>query len=188
MSRAYPAATVEAWAVDEHRLGLLPVVRRVWAPQGRRPVAPARRRYRWLSVYGFVRPRTGQTWWCLLPTVSLEAMGLALAEFARDEGIGPGKRAVLALDNAGWHTSGRLAVPVGVHLAFLPPSSPELQPAERLWGPVDEPVANRTFASLDALADTLVDRCRALERQRPAIRSRCHYHWWPRERRPRNTK
>jgi hypothetical protein len=53
---------VEAWAVDEHRLGLLPVVRRVWAPRGRRPVAPVRRAYAWLYVYGFVRPRTGQTW------------------------------------------------------------------------------------------------------------------------------
>src|SRR5215210_6092303 len=85
---AHPGAAVEVWAEDEHRLGLLPVVRRVWAPRGRRPTAWVRRRYRWLYVYGFVRPSTGQSWWCLLPTVSAEAFGLALAEFARDEGIG----------------------------------------------------------------------------------------------------
>jgi transposase len=185
VSRAHPGAAVEAWAVDEHRLGLLPVVRRVWAPKGRRPLASVRRRYEWLYVYGFVRPRTGGTWWCLLPTVSVEAMNLALAAFARDEGIGPAKRAVLALDNAGWHTSGKLALPPGVHLAFLPPYSPELQPAERLWGPVDEPVANRTFATLAELADVLAERCRGLERRRAEIKSRCRYHWWPRERRPR---
>lgn len=173
------------WAQDEHRLGRLPVVRRVWAPKGRRPLAPVRRVYEWLYVYGFVRPRTGQTWWCLLPTVSVEAMNLALAAFARDEGIGPAKRAVLVLDNAGWHTGKELARPEGVHLAFLPPYSPELQPAERLWGLVDEPVANRTFASLAELEDTLAVRCRDLERQRAAIKSRCRYHWWPRERRPR---
>lgn len=173
------------WAEDEHRLGLLPVVRRVWAPRGRRPVAAARRAYEWLYAYGFVRPATGQTWWCLLPTVSVEAMNLALAAFARDEGIGPARRAVLAVDNAGWHTSTKLAPPEGVHLAFLPAYSPELQPAERLWGLVDEPVANRAFASLDELADALAERCRELERQRPAIKSRCRYHWWPRERRPR---
>ncbi len=188
VAAAHPGAAVTAWAQDEHRLGLLPVIRRVWAPKGERPVAPVRRAYEWLYVYGFVRPRTGQTWWCLLPTVSVEAMNLALAAFARAEGIGPKRRAVLALDNAGWHTSGRLALPAGVHLAFLPPYSPELQPAERLWGLVDEPVANRAFANLGDLGDALAARCLALERQRAAVKARCRYHWWPRERRPSNQK
>jgi hypothetical protein len=164
------------------------VARRVWAPEGQRPAAPVWRRYEWLYVYGFVRPRTGRTWWGLLPEVSLEAMGLALAAFARDEGVGPAKRAVLALDNAGRHTGPKLDLPAGVHLAFLPAYSPELQPAERLWGPIDEPVASRAFATLDDLADALAARCRHLERQPRALKSRCRYHRWPRERRPRNTE
>ena len=37
---AHPHATITLWAEDEHRLGLLPLVRRIWAPQGQRP-APA---------------------------------------------------------------------------------------------------------------------------------------------------
>jgi transposase len=176
---------VTLWATDEHRLGLLPVVRRVWAPRGQRPTAWVRRRYRWLYVYGFVRPATGQTWWCLLPTVSAEAFGLALREFARDEGVGPAKRAVLVLDRAGWHAAKGLAPPEGIHLAFLPPASPELQPAERLWGLVDEPVANRAVADLAELEAALVERCRDLERQRARIKVRTRFHWWPRERRPR---
>ena len=184
MKRAHPAAAVEVWAADEHRLGLLPVVRRVWAPRGRRPTAWVRRRYAWLYVYGFVRPRTGQTWWCLLPTVGAEAFGLALAEFARDEGIGPDRRAVLALDRAGWHAATQLAVPEGVHLAFLPAASPELQPAERLWPLVDEPVANRAFADLDELEQVLAERCRTLRADRRRVKAHTRYHWWPRERRP----
>ena len=183
MRRAHPDAAVEAWAMDEPRLGLLPVVRRVWAPRGRRPVAPARRRYRWLYVYGFVRPATGQSWWCLLPTVGVAAFGLALAEFARDEGIGPAKRAVLALDRAGWHLGKGLAVPEGGHPAFLPPYSPELQPAERLWPLLDEPVANRAFADLDELEAILAERCRTLERNRAAVKAHARFRWWPRERR-----
>lgn len=174
---------MQVWAEDEHRLGLFPVVRRVWAPKGQRPVAPVRRRYQWLYAYGFVRPATGTTWWCLLPTVSAEAFSAALAAFAREEGIGPERRAVLVLDNAGWHRAKRLAVPAGVHLAFLPPYSPELQPAERLWGPLDEPVANRAFADLDELEAVLAERCRHLEGRQAEIKSRCRYHWWPTERR-----
>ncbi len=184
MKQAHPTATVTVWAMDEHRLGLLPVVRRVWAPRGRRPIAPVHRRYAWLYVSGFVRPRTGQTWWALLPTVSTEVFSLALAAFARDEGIGAQRRAVLVLDQAGWHTATQVVVPEGIHLAFLPPYSPELQPAERLWELVDAPVANRTFPDLDALEATLVQRCRQLEQQRHLIKTSTRYHWWPHERRP----
>jgi hypothetical protein len=183
VKREHPDAAVEAWAEDEHRLGLLPVVRRVWAPKGRRPTARVRRRYQWLHVYGFVRPATGQSWWCLLPTVSAEAFALALREFARDERIGPQRRAVLALDRAGWHAAADLPVPDGIHLAFLPAASPELQPAERLWPLLDEPAANRAFADLDELEGVLVGRCRALSADRATVKAHTRFHRWPRERR-----
>ena len=178
VAAAHPGAAVTLWAQDEHRLGLLPVVRRVWARRGQRPTAWVRRRYEWLYVYGFVRPRTGQTWWCLLPTVSTEAFALALAEFARGEGIGATKRAVLALDRAGWHASADLELPEGVHLAFLPPASPELQPAERLWPLTNEGVANKLFATLEALEQAVARRVVALTDE--AVRALTLFHWWPR--------
>lgn len=181
MRQAHPAATVTVWAQDEHRLGLLPVMRRVWAPRGQRPTAHVQRRYEWLSVYGFVRPSTGQSWWCLLPRVNTEAFGLALATFARDEGIDADHRAVLVLDGAGWHTTPTLTLPEGIDLVVLPSHSPELQPAERLWPLIDEPVANRAFADLDALEDVLVDRCRSLEADRSRLKAHTHFHWWPAE-------
>ena len=164
------------------------MARRVWAPKGSRPAAPVRRRYRWLYVYGFVRPATGQTWWGLLPTVRADAFALALAEFARDEGVDAAHRAVVVLDNAGWHTAKGVAIPEGIDLVFLPPYSPELQPAERLWGLVDEAVANRVVADPEALEERLAERCRALRTQRPRIKARTRYHWWPTERRPRKAK
>lgn len=140
------------------------------------------RRYEWLYVYGFVRPRTGESWWCLLPTVTAEAMSLALAAFAQDEGIDATHRVVLMLDGAGWHTSGELVVPEGLDLASMPAASPELQPAERLWSLVDEPVANRTFADLDELEGVLVERCRTLRADRVTIKAHTRYYWWPHER------
>ena len=167
------------WAEDEHRLGLLPVVRRVWAPKGQRPLAHVRRKYEWLYVYGFVRPSTGQSWWCLLPTVTVRAMNLALATFVRDEGIDATHRAVLVVDQAGWHTSADLVLPEGIDVVLLPAASPELQPAERLWTLVDEPIANRAFPTLDDLETVLVQRCCSLEADRERIKSHTHFHWWP---------
>lgn len=179
MRQTHPTAEISVWAEDEHRLGLLPVVRRVWAPRGQRPTAAVARHYEWLYVYGFVRPSTGQSWWCLLPTVTTEVFALALATFARDEGIDADHRAVLVLDQAGWHSSPRLAVPEGIHVVFLPAYSPELQPAECLWPLVDEPVANRAFTALDTLETVLVERCRTLEAEPQRLKAHTHFHWWP---------
>jgi len=178
---AHPEATITVWAEDEHRLGLLPVVRRVWAPKGQRPTPHVRRRYEWLYVYGFVRPHTGHSWWCLLPTVSTQAFALALSTFARDEGIDATHRAVVLLDQAGWHLAHDLAVPGGIDLVWLPSYSPELQPAEHLWPLIDEPIANQVFPNLDALETVLVDRCRTLEADRDRLHAHTHFHWWPPE-------
>jgi transposase len=162
----------------------LPILRRVWAPKGTRPTAWVRRRYQWLYVYGFVRPTTGQSWWCLLPTVSVTAMTVALAAFAADTGIDATHRAVLVLDGAGWHTSGQLVLPAGIDLVFLPPASPELQPAERLWPLIDEAIANRTVADLDVLEDRLATRCQQLAADRHTIQAHTRFHWWPLEPQP----
>jgi transposase len=181
VQQAHPDATLTLWAEDEHRVGLLPVVRRIWAPKGQRPIAQLRRRYEWLYVYGFVRPRTGASWWCLLPTVNTRAFALALATFARDEGLDATHRAVVLIDQAGWHVSPHLPVPDGIDLVWLPPYSPELQPAERLWSLVDEPVVNRVFTDLDALETALVDRCRTLEADPERLHAHTCFHWWPLE-------
>ncbi|MFT4041386.1 MAG: IS630 family transposase [Thermomicrobiales bacterium] len=175
----YPDRPVALWTEDEHRLGLLPTLRRVWAPCGQRPHARVCRRFQWVYVYGFVQPDTGQSWWCLLPTVSLAAMTVALAAFVRDEGIDAEHPVALVVDNAGWHRSPRLLLPPGLHLLFLPPYSPELQPAERLWPLVDEAVANQVFPDITALEDALVARCQVLEAQPARIRAHTCFHWWP---------
>jgi hypothetical protein len=47
---AHPDRPVEVWAEDEHRLGLKPIRRRVWAPIGARPIALGHHRYQWLHV------------------------------------------------------------------------------------------------------------------------------------------
>jgi transposase len=102
-----------------------------------------------------------------------------LAAFAQDEGIDATHRVVLVWDGAGGHTSRELVLPEGIDLVALPPYSPELQPAERLWPLVNEAVANRTFANLDTLEDVLAARCRTLRADQPTIRNLTCYHWWP---------
>lgn len=179
LRQAYPEAQIELWSQDEHRIGLKPILRRVWARKGSKVRAVVRPRYQWTYVYGFVQPESGKTSWLLLPTVNTQTFSLALAAFAAEQGVGPHKRILLVMDQAGWHKSGELVIPDGLHLLFLPSHSPELQPAERLWPLSNEPLANRVFSSLDELEQVQAERCRWLQAHPEIIRGRTSFHWWP---------
>ena len=112
--------------MDEHRIGLKPIVRGVWAPVGERPIALGHHRFEWLYVMGFVEPATGRTVWNIANAVCKELFELILADFAKSVGAGANKRIVLQLDNAGWHGPENLAIPDGIRLVFQPAHSPEL--------------------------------------------------------------
>jgi len=72
------------------------------------------------------------------------------------------------VDQAGWHTSKDIELPSAAFDIFYS-HSPELQPAERLWTMVDEPIANRTFETLDDLEEILFHRCQSLLQQQDLI-------------------
>ncbi len=144
------------WCEDEHRLGLKPIMRRVYVPEGENPLAHVNWRFQWLWLYAFVHPRSGESYYWILPYVNTKLFNQVLADFAHEFGLGAKKRILLAIDQAGWHITQKLKIPEGLHLIFLPSYSPELQPAERLWTLVDEPIANQSFETLDDLEDVLI--------------------------------
>jgi transposase len=173
------AIPVEVWAFDEHRLGLKPILRKIWAPRGCRPIAKGHHRFQWLYLYGFVRPVTGEVVWFIVEAVDTAVLSLILAAFARDVGAGADKHIILVLDRAGWHISAALAVPEGVELMFLPSYSPEIQPAERLWPLTNEPIVNEYFETLDDLNEVLGQRCCILADEPDLIKAHTLFHWWP---------
>lgn len=128
---------------------------------------------------GFVEPATGSTVWNVSNAICKEMFEAILADFAKSIGVGRTKRAVVQLDNAGWHGPENLAVPDGVRLVHQPSRSPELQPAEHLWEFVDEPLANRYFETIADLDRVVAERCLALTKQRDIIRASTLFHWWP---------
>ncbi|NJK37317.1 MAG: IS630 family transposase, partial [Oscillatoriales cyanobacterium SM2_3_0] len=72
----------------------------------------------------------------------------------------------------------QVQIPEGIHLLFLPPKSPELQPAERLWPLTNEAVANRSFGSLDELEEITAHRCRVLLKRTELIQGLTNFYWW----------
>jgi transposase len=103
-------------------------------------------------------------------------LNLVYQQFAEDVKL-MGKRILLLEDNAGWHRSKKVEVPEGITVEFLPHYSPELQPAERLWTLVDEPLVNEYFETIDDIEEILVQRCNVLMEMKEKIKDLTYYSW-----------
>src|SRR3954468_18088646 len=131
----------------------------------------------WSVSNGVSKPFSGETFWSVSNGVSKPFFAALLALFAREAGAGRERMIGLGLDSAGWHTAPNLVVPDGIRLAYWPPYSPELQPAEHLWPVLDEPLANQYFATLADLEHVVTERCRVLNHDQ--LKPGTNFHWWP---------
>jgi hypothetical protein len=165
--------------MDEHRVGLIPILRRVWAPRGRRPRAVVRPRYEWLYLVAFVHPESGRTSFWMVPQLTATVFASVLDAFVEEQGFDERKRLMLVLDGAGWHTGRAVCAQPGTALIQQPAYSPELQPTERLWPISNEPLANRTFTSIHELEEVVARRCREMTEMKEFLRGLTFYHWWP---------
>lgn len=143
---------IEIWFADEARIGQKNKITRRWAKRGTRPSAPSDQRTASTYIFGAICPKDGKGAALVLPRCNTEAMNLHLAEIATQ--ITPGAHAVLILDQAGWHLSGRLIVPANITIVPLPPKCPELNPVENLWQFMrDNWLSNRIFKSYEDVLD-----------------------------------
>ena len=168
---------VEIWSQDEARLGLQPILRRMWSPKGKRPIAKQTRKYQWIYAYSFVHPLTGKSFWLTLPTVNTALMNLALKEFSQYIDPKNEKIIILLMDGAGWHKSKELEIPQNIQIFPLPPYTPELQPVECGWPLLKEPVANRYFDNLDTFEQVIVKRCAWLNKNPETVKGAVGFSW-----------
>ena len=122
---------------------------RQWAKRGSRPRQPADQRYENAYLFGAICPARGKGAALALPFADTAAMQLHLDEISRH--VAMGAHAVLLLDRAGWHTTGKLNVPENITPILLPSRSPELNPVENVWQYLRANwLSNRVFETYDA--------------------------------------
>lgn len=152
----------------------------MWVLKGiRDAIARVKPGYEWVYVYGFCDPQGGGSFFLLMPKVNIEVMNLALDAFKKYLAEKAPKRILLVIDRAGWHTSEKLIWPEGIEPVYLPPKSPELQPAERLWRVIDEVIANHPQAAMALVEALLAGRCCWLMENPEVVRSCTNFGWWP---------
>jgi len=149
-AEARAARPVRVWVLDEHRYGLLPVIRRMWGLKGVRILAPYATRYQWGYLHEAIEvDGANQVELLFTPCIDQEVHTLFLQQIGAAD---PTALHVVIQDQAGFHLPvDDPRVPANVRLLPLPPYSPELNPVERFGDLVKDAVSNRLFPSLTAL-------------------------------------
>jgi transposase len=148
-----PGTRAKVWVMDEARLGLHTIMRKVWSKRGRRPVVAAQRKYEWDYLFGSLEVTCGEAHFCHIGQVNLECDANYLTDLAAQD---PGCVHILVRDQAGFHLrDGDPRLPSNVRIVDLPPYSPEHNPCEQLWDLVKDELGNRIFSTIEALREAL---------------------------------
>lgn len=146
---------VRLWVLDEHRYGLLPVIRRCWALRGVRVHVPYATRYLWGYLHEALEvDGENKVELFFSPAIDLDIHALFLRQIGESD---PAAWHVIIQDQAGFHLRpGDPRLPANVRLLPLPPYSPELNPAEKLGDLVKDAICNRLFTQLRPLEDAIL--------------------------------
>jgi transposase len=171
-----PGTPIEVWFQDEMRVGQKNSLVYQWAKRGSRPRQPKDQRYENAYVFGAVCPGRDTGVALIMPQADTAAMRAHLE--AISHAVAPGAHALLILDKAGWHTTGKLHIPDNITLVPLPPYSPELNAAENIWQYLRQNyLGNRVFANYTAILDACQDAWRRLLKETGRITSIAQRKW-----------
>jgi hypothetical protein len=156
---------------DELRLGLRGTTRRVWGRRGIKVRQRLQLKYEWRYLFAAVDGQAGRIWWNWVPSMQAEALWPTLAglqEMAVLHG--------LVWDNAPSHRDDDIT-DLDLALVGLPPYSPELNPAERLFEEIRRRVEGRVYATLDAKVADVQAFLEELDADPPRVRRLCGWDW-----------
>ena len=120
--------------------------------------------------FGAICPARGVGATLAPPYADADMMQLHLDEISRN--VAEGAHAVLLLDRAGWHITGKLDVPHNITPIFLPSRALELKPVENVWRILRQNwLSNTVFNNYDAVLDAACATWRKLIAQPQIITS-----------------
>jgi transposase len=154
---------------DEARFGRINRPRPCWAPLGTRPEVAAQLVREFIYLYGAVSPKDGTCLYLIMPAADAPSFQAFLDVLGRRF---PRQDILLVLDGAPSHRYGQLAIPDNIRLLYLPPHSPELNPAENLWDEIREKIfKNYALKSIDAVRTKLKEAILYIEHNPTLVRS-----------------
>lgn len=122
---------------------------RALTAKGVKPICPFHQVFQSTYLFGAFSPISGDKFLLELPFCNNDTFQKYLNEFSEHN---PNEFKIIVLDNGAFHKSKCLIIPENIALIFLPPYSPELNPAEKIWAYLKRTFTNRLFNTLDELS------------------------------------
>jgi len=143
---------VNLYFQDESRFGLMTKQKRVLVSKGIKPIGKYQHSYKWLWLWGCFSPINGQSFYWETPIVSNDIFESFLKDFSNQT---PKELKIMIMDNAGFHACQNIYVPKNIKLIRIPPYSPELNPAEKVWQWMKDKVAMKFFKDIETLQEKI---------------------------------
>ena len=172
---------------DEVHFQVTTSVTRKWVVKGSEPKVKSAPSRKSVPYSGYIVPKTGELIVFKPSWFNYETVIESFRHFLQTYPIADGKRAYLILDNAPWHNKAVRLVQTEalpeyqdirdkMILIFLPPYSPDLNPAEQVWRITRREVTHNTyFANAQVLEDTLDPYFAALRCPNEKLASLCAF-------------
>lgn len=140
---------------DEAGFGRINKPKYCWCEKGVRPSVPCHHIREYRYAYGVVEPLTGESFFLVMPYCNTNCMNIFLKDLSEKY---PNDKIVLVCDGAAWHKAKALIIPNNIHLIFIPPYTPEMNPIEQIWEEIRKRgFKNEVFHTLDDVMKRLCD-------------------------------
>jgi transposase len=140
--------------------------------KGVKPVCPFLQAFQNLWLFGAFSPVNGEHFLMELPSCNSENFQIWLNQFSE---LNPNELKIIFLDNGAFHKAKKLVIPNNIVLVFIPPYSPELNPAEKIWTFFKRKFTNVLCKNLDDVSKFIDDTTKNLSIARVAKTCRYEY-------------
>jgi transposase len=122
--------------------------------KGIKPIGPYQHKFENTYLFGSFSPINGDSFMLEMPYCSSQTFQIYLDEFSLQKST---EFKIIILDNGAFHHAKGLQIPANMALLFLPPYSPELNPAEKIWRLMKDEISMTIHPALADLQKHLDD-------------------------------
>lgn len=139
---------------DESRFGLLTLAHKALTIKGVRPLCRYEHKFENTYLFGAFSPINGAHLVLELPHCNSHNFQIFLDHLSMQD---PEEFKIVILDNGAFHNAKSLQIPNNIELLFLPPYSPELNPAEKVWWMIKREIKMKHFKSMEELQQAMTN-------------------------------
>jgi transposase len=147
------------------------MVRRVWGRRGVKVYQRFQLAYQWRYLFLVVNAQAGKLHWCWLDALAGEQMVSAIGGLQKHTEV-----ATVVWDGAPGHRD-EWVRELGMPLIALPPYSPELNPAERVFEEIRRQIEGKVYATRDEKIKAVQNFLTDLESDPERVRSLTWWDW-----------